>query len=147
VTDKTSAYLKTQILTARPEQLTLMLFDAALRFAGKARQSLQEKNYEGSFEALARAEQIVIELLNGLRPEADPELCRRQASLYLFVYSRLVEANMTRKIEPLDDAARVLGTLRETWLLLMEKLQAEGAAGDDSASARPAVTPAVSVQG
>lgn len=150
MSDRAEAYLKTQVLTARPEQLTLMLLDGAIRFAQKGRQCLLEKNYEGSFEALSRAEQIVMELLNGLRPEAAPDLCRRQAGLYMFVYRQLVEANMTRTTEPLDGALKILDTLRETWLLLLEKLQAEGARqaqeGQGEMQAVPAAT-ALSIQG
>jgi flagellar protein FliS len=120
--DKHTAYLKTQVMTARPEQLTLMLFDGAIRFSEKAKRCIEQTDFEGSFHALTRAEQIVMELLSGLRPESQPEVCRRQAGLYLFVYSKLVETNMSRAPAPLDDALRVLGILRETWLMLMEKL-------------------------
>jgi len=123
VVDKQNAYLKTQILTARPEQLTLMLFDGAIRFGEKARKCLDEEDYEASFESLSRAEQIVMELLNSLRPENSPDICRQQAGLYLFVYSKLVEANMSHQTAALDDALRVLGVLRETWAMLMAKQQ------------------------
>lgn len=139
--DKRTAYLKTQVMTARPEQLTLMLFDGAIRFGEKGRRCLQEQDYEGSFTALSRAEQIVMELMNSLRPQSAPEICRQQAGLYLFVYSKLVDANMSREVAPLSDAMRVLGILRQTWVLLIEKLQktpdAEGArpAQDSSATA------------
>ena len=121
--DDQNAYLKTQVLTARPEQLTLMLFDGAIRFGDRARAALKEGDYEASFEALSRAEQIVMELLNSLRPQSAPDICRRQAGLYLFVYSKLVDANMTHEPAVLDDALRVLGVLRETWVMLMAKQQ------------------------
>ena len=144
--EKDNVYLKTQILTARPEQLTLMLFDGGLRFAEKARRHLAEKNYEGSFEALTRAEQIVMELLNGMRPEAAPDVCRQQAALYLFVYNQLVQANLTRQVAPLDNAVCVLGTLRETWVLLMETLAATAPA-TTAAEGTVHAAPALSMHG
>jgi flagellar protein FliS len=143
VVDQKNAYLKTQILTARPEQLTLMLLDGAIRFAQRGRQCLDEHNFEGSFEALSRAEQIVMELINSLKPEAAPEICRQQASLYMFVYVRLVEANMGRQPAPLQDALAVLATLRETWLMLMDRLQAtaaQGASQPPNAESSPALS-------
>jgi flagellar secretion chaperone FliS len=143
--EKDNAYLKTQVLTARPEQLTLMLFDGCIRFAEKARRHLTEKNYEGSFEALTRGEQIVLELLNGMRPEAAPEICRQQAGLYMFVYRQFVEANVTRRPEPLDNALRILAALRETWSLLMEQLAAQAPADRSGPPAHTA--PALSVRG
>jgi len=144
--DEQNAYLKTQVLTARPEQLTLMLFDGAVRFGDKARTSLKEKDYEASFDALSRAEQIVMELLTSLRPEGAPDICRRQAGLYLFVYSKLVDANMTHEPAALDDALRVLAVLRETWIMLMAKQQEN----PDEAATSPAQTPSsagVSIKG
>ena len=142
--DKQNAYLKTQILTARPEQLTLMPFDGAIRFGEKARACLAAADYEASFEALSRAEQIVMELLNSLRPEGAPDICRQQAGLYLFVYSKLVDTNMTHEPAALDDALRVLGVLRETWVLLMQKQQEDPA---EAAPAQDEPSAAVSLKG
>ena len=138
--DKQNAYLKTQVMTARPEQLTLMLFDGALRFGEKARACLEARDFEGSFEAISRVEQIVMELLNGLRPDDAPELCRQQSGLYMFVYSKLVEANMRRDVAPLMDALQVLGILRETWRMLMEKIAET--VPEDGGPARPVPAPA-----
>lgn len=118
-----NAYLKTQILTARPEQLTRMLFDGAIRFAEQGRTHLQQRDFNRSYESLSRAEEIVMELLGALRPETASDLCRQQAGLYMFAYSKLVEANLSHDDAPLADALRVLKILRETWVMLMEKLQ------------------------
>lgn len=143
VDNKENVYLRTQVMTARPEQLTLMLFDGAIRFAERGRACLGQGDFEGSFEALNRAERIVMELLSSLRPETAPEICRQQAGLYLFVYSKLVEANMRREARPLEDALRVLGILRETWTMLMKK-QADS---DEASPAPPPRQAAVSIEG
>lgn len=144
--DQKAAYLRTQVLTARPEQLTLMLLDGAIRFGERARKCLREKDCEGSFNALTRAEDIVLELVNGLRPEDAPEICKQQAGLYLFVYGKLVEANMRREEAALHDALRVLAILRETWLLLMDQLQDQPAPPREPA-ARNETGGRVSIQG
>ncbi len=127
------AYIETQILTARPEQLTLLLLDGAIRFAEQAKGHLAASNFDGSYQCLSKAEQIAMELMNSLRPESAPDLCRQQASLYLFIYQKLVEANMYRDAARIDEAVRVLQTLRETWILLIEKLQHDQ--GDERPSA------------
>lgn len=121
--DQKTAYLRTQIMTARPEQLTLMLLDGAIRFSERGRACIEAKNFEGSYNALQRAENIVLELVSSLRPEDAPDVCRRQAGLYMFVYGKLVEANMRRDVAALNDALRILGILRETWVMLMDQLQ------------------------
>lgn len=140
------AYIRTQILTARPEQLTLMLLDGAVRFVEKAADCIRREQFDGSYRALSRAQQIVMELLNSLRPESAPQLCRRQASLYLFIYQKLVEANTCRDIKPAEQALSLLKEVRETWILLMEKLRAEAARQDPADCPAPALRPTISIE-
>lgn len=130
----TDAYLKTQILTAPPEKLQLMLYDGAIRFARQGRQKLEERNYEGSFDFLVRAQNIVLELVCSLRPEHNPSLCNRMAALYSFIYRRLVEANITHDPSAADDAIEILSVQRDIWLELLEKLAAERGAGEQIAA-------------
>jgi flagellar protein FliS len=123
-------YLRTKVLTATPEQLQMMLYDGAIRFGEQARQALEQKNYEQSYSHLSRTQRIITELSCSLKHELAPDLCGKLASLYNFVYRKLVEANIDRKIEPLDDALNILRYQRETWALLLGQLgkQKAGAA-------------------
>ena len=116
-------YLKAAVLTATPEQLQLMLYDGAIRFATRGREALRAGDREGMFLALERAQLIVLELSNGIRREVQPELADRMSALYHFIYRRLVEANLHQDERAIDDALRTLRFERETWLLLIEKLQ------------------------
>ena len=140
-----TAYLNTQVMTARPEQLTLMLLDGAIRFAEQGRSYIDEGRFDRSCDALARAQNILIGLINGLRPERAPELCRRQAGLYLFVYKQLVLGNAKRDPLPIADALRILAMLRQTWLDLMLQLQTLQSSG--AAPATAATPVALSIQG
>ncbi len=115
-------YLRNQILTASPEQLQMMLYDGAIRFSRQGREAIERKDVEGSYNALTRAQRIVLEMLNGLNHDVNPELCARMAALYTFVYRRLVEAGVQKDIKAVDDALRILEYQRETWRMLMEKL-------------------------
>ena len=78
-----------------------------------------------SYNLLTRTQNIVLEMQNGLRPEVDPVLCGRMAALYNFVYRRLVDANVNKDLEALNEALDVLEYQRETWALLLEKLAEE----------------------
>ena len=129
----TNAYLKTQILTAPPEKLQLMLYDGAIRFARQAREKLREKDYEASCELLMRAQKIVVELICGLRPEENPSLCGKLAAIYAFIYRRLVEANIEHEPALVDDAIEVLEVQRDIWLELLEKLAEERSVGREAA--------------
>ena len=124
-----NAYLKTRVLTASPEQLQLMLYDGAIRFCEQARVAIEAKDIEKSYKLITRAEDIVMELTNGLRDDIDPETCANMRNLYIFCYERLVDANLKKELSCLDDAVKVLRHMRETWVLLIEKLQQERCGG------------------
>jgi flagellar biosynthetic protein FliS len=64
----------------------------------------------------------MLELANGLRRDANPELVDQMTSLYGFVYRRLVEANMQRDAAAVEDALKILRHQRETWTLVIEKI-------------------------
>lgn len=117
-------YLKNAVLTASPEQLQLMLYDGAIRFARQGRDALARKDYSTSCEKLLRAQRIVVEMEAGLRHEVNPELCQQLAALYHFVYTRLVDANLRQETGAVDEALCILEHQRETWRMLMEKIAA-----------------------
>lgn len=124
----TNEYLKTQVMTASPEMLQLMLWDGAIRFAEQGKDAIQKKDIEGSYKALIRAQKIIMEMSNALRPDVNPELCKNMAALYNFMYRRLVEANLKKDPALVDDALEIMRHQRETWVMLMEKLASERAA-------------------
>jgi len=121
-------YLRTKVLTATPEQLQMMLFDGVVRFGEQARVALQQKNYEQSHSLITRMQKIIAELTAGLKHEMDPDLCGKLASLYNYAYRKLIEANVERHIEALDDALNVLKFQRETWSMLLQQLSKTKAA-------------------
>ena len=109
-------------MTAGPEELRLLLFDGAIRFAQMARDGLVEHNAERAYEGITRAQSILIELINSLRPEHDRELCRNLSSLYTFMYSRLVDAATERDAAMVDEVLELLQFERQTWVMVMDKL-------------------------
>ena len=118
--DLSGEYLKSAVLTATPEQLHLMLYDGAIRFARQAREAMGRSDWETSCEKLLRAQRIVAEMETGLRPEINPTLCEQMASLYGFIHRRLVHANMKRDTAAIDEALRILEHQRETWRMVVE---------------------------
>jgi flagellar protein FliS len=121
--DAQDAYLRNAVLTASPEQLQLMLYDGAIRFATQGREAILNQDIEGSYNLLQQAEAVVLEMQKGLNPEVAPKLCEQMSSLYSFVYRRLVDANVNKEVSAVDDALRILHYQRETWVMLMEKLK------------------------
>lgn len=120
-----NAYLMNKVLSATPEELRLMLLDGAIRFVRQGREGLANKNYEASFNGFSQARNIVMELINSIRPEYNPELCSKVSGVYTFLYTQLIEAGHERNIAKIDKVIQLLEYERETWILLMEKLAAE----------------------
>jgi len=115
-------YLATEVLTAPPQKLRLMLIQAAIRWCERARQSWQADDREQAFEAVIRAQEIVSELLAGINTEVEPDLTRKVAAIYLFVFRSLVDANLHQSPQKLDEAVRVLREEEETWRQLCATL-------------------------
>lgn len=132
------AYLRNAVMTATPEQLHLMLYDGAIRFATQGRDAILARDYERTFDRLSRAQKIMLEMQSALRPEYNAELCAQMSSLYDFVYSRLLDATIKHDVQSVDDALHILRHQRETWVMLMDKLKEEAAEKEQDA-VRPAL--------
>lgn len=115
-------YLRDAVMTATPEQLQLMLYDGAIRFATQGRAALLKKDYATSHEKLTRAQNIISEMQAGLNYDVNRELCERVASIYNFLFRKLVDANVQRDPAAVDDALKVLRIERETWQILVDKV-------------------------
>lgn len=138
-----SAYLRTKVMTASPEQLRLMLLEGAVRFARQAAEGLAERDYEKAHAGFSQCRAIVLELLGTVRPGPDPELGERVKSLYSFMYAELVEASFQKDVGRVEEVVGLLEFEVETWKLLMAKLGEErgeraGRAGADDGDAERA---------
>lgn len=109
------AYRRTQIETAPPEQLILMLYDGAIRFARNGRRALEDGDRQKAHAALTRAQDVISELIGSLDMEAGGELAANLYRLYRYIYQRLVQANVQKSVEPIDEVVRLVGELREGW--------------------------------
>ncbi len=101
------------VLTASPEELTLMLYDGAIKFANQAVFAIEADDMKLAHEKIFRVERIIEELritLNHNYPIAG-ELDR----IYEYIYRRLVEANTRKDIEILDEIMGHLRGIRDSW--------------------------------
>ncbi|MFW5856672.1 MAG: flagellar export chaperone FliS [Planctomycetota bacterium] len=126
-------YMKTQILTASKERLVLMLFDGALRFCEQGKKGWAEDDLERAHTGMVRAQDILLELLYALDKEQGGKIADNLAQLYTFCYRHLVEANMEKSNEKVDEVIGVLHNLREAWSEAMDK-----AGAPEKADAAPA---------
>lgn len=135
--DKASAYLRSKVFSASPEELRLMLLDGAIRFARQGGEGLATKNFELAFNGLSSCKNILLELVTSMKVEIAPELCAKMRALYMFMYSRLIDANLEKSPAIVDEVIKLLEYERETWVLVMQRLVEERAAGISHETATP----------
>lgn len=130
-------YLRDAVMTATPEQLQLMLYDGCIRFATQAQDAIRRKDLETSYQKLTRAQHILLEMKDGLNYDANRELCERVASIYMFIYNKLIDACVNRDAEAIDDALKVLRIERETWQMLVDKVSRSGSYEQEDTESPP----------
>lgn len=106
-------YRQNAVLTADPGRLTLMLFNGAAKFARQALSCLEANDLPAAHQNMVRAQDILAYLLSTVNSEM--EVGRNLASLYDYMYRRLVEANVKKDGAILQEVAGMLEDLGSTW--------------------------------
>ncbi len=122
-----NTYKNQQILTASPEELTLMLYNGAVRFANESIKALEKGNIEHSNAANQRVQDIVREFMSTL--DMGYEISKNLFALYEYIDYRLIQANIHKDIVQLTEARDLLVELRDTWIGAMKQTQLARAVG------------------
>ena len=112
---KFDAYRKSTIDTSGNVRVISLLFDGAINFIKLGRIKMVERNIAGKGLYIGKATAIVGELTSSLNMEAGGEIARNLRRLYDFVLDRLLKANLKNDVVALDEAEKVMQTLREGW--------------------------------
>jgi flagellar protein FliS len=131
-TQSAAAYAKvgieTNVSTANPHQLVLMLFDGALLAINSAAISMSNGDVASKGSSISKAIEIVtFGLKASLDAEAGGELAGRLGSLYDYVCQRLFFANVSNNEAALNEASTLLTELREAWAQIGQQVQTEQA--------------------
>ncbi|RNF38771.1 flagellar export chaperone FliS [Planococcus salinus] len=111
-------YQQNSVMTASPQELTLMLYNGSLKFMKLAKKAMAEKNFQDKNINLIKAQNITQELRVTLNP--DVEVSKNMEPLYEYIYNRLIEANTQNDAAILEEAEGLMTELRDTWKQVME---------------------------
>jgi len=114
------SYQQTNVQTADQRTLIIMLYDGLIRFLRKARQKIDAGDIEGAHNYLVRSREIVAELLATLKPERGGEIGQNLKRLYSYAFDRIVEANLYKDPELVEEVIRIMNTLREGWTTMKQ---------------------------
>lgn len=112
-------YQKNSIQTASPAKLTLMLYDGAVKFCNIAAEAMEAGDIEKTNLNIQKAEKIIIELRTTL--DMKYPVAVEFEKVYDYIYRRLVEANMKKDKEILEEALKHIKTMRDTWKEVMRR--------------------------
>lgn len=121
------AYKNQQVMTSSPEQLTLLLYNGAIRFLNESILALEQGDIQKSHNANIRVQDIVQEFIITL--DMSYEISNNWAKLYEYTQYCLVQGNIKKDTELLLQAKSVLEELREAWVGAMKETQLARTAG------------------
>lgn len=114
-----AAYANNRIMTASPAELTLMLYEGAIKFCNIAITAIEKKDVEKAHNNIVKVENIITEFqatLDHKYPVAEDF-----DNVYKYLHQRLVEANMKKDAEILEEVLQHLRTMRDTWKEVMQE--------------------------
>lgn len=117
--DSTQNYLETEVLTATPQKLQLMMINGAIRFAYQAQQLRDQHESEAAWEKLLRCREIVALILCNLKPEGG-QVVKDVAGIYTFLFQELTDLHAQDEYHRLDGVLKVLEEERQTWEQICE---------------------------
>ena len=127
-----NAYKKASVNTLDQNKLIIMLYDGAIKNANFAVEYMKSGEIEKVHDSLIKTKNIVTELLATLNMENGGEIAKNLKSLYSYMFSQLIEANMEKKSEPGLTVIDLLKELRGAWVQIREKKKPEEKKGNAS---------------
>ena len=104
-------------MTATPAELTLMLYEGAIKFSNLAIAAIEENDVEKAHVNIVKVERIVQELQATLNHNY--EVAKDFDNVYSYMRQRLTEANIKKDKEMLEEVLKHLRTMRDTWKEVM----------------------------
>lgn len=125
VKDAYAAYNISKIQTASPGELTLMLYEGAIKFCNIAIMAVEQGDVEKAHVNIMKIEAIIDEFRSTLNHKY--EVAKDFEIIYDYIYKRLVEANITKDKDTLEVVLVQLRDMRDTWKQVMKLAKAHTA--------------------
>lgn len=112
-------YQRNKVLTATPAEVTLMLYEGAIKFCNIAIMAIENNEMEKAHNNIMKTQRIIEEFRNTL--DRQYEVAEDFDRIYVYVLRRLFEANVRKDKEILEEVNGHLRSLRDTWKEVMKK--------------------------
>lgn len=113
-----SQYNNSKIMTASPAELTLLLYEGAIKFGNIAIVKMENKDIQGAHNNIIRVEKII----DYLRQTLDMKYPVAQdfENIYVYLSQRLLETQVTKDPKIMEEIVGHLRSVRDTWKEVMK---------------------------
>ena len=136
-------YQASNVNTATPEKLMIMLFDGALQFLQKAKTAIAEKNLVERSQNIDGARKIIRELMRTIDLENGNDVSKQLFRLYNKMAMNLIKANVQRNANLIDEVIEDISNIRwgfqkaieiQTGVTTLEQAMQEQQASDNNST-------------
>jgi flagellar protein FliS len=116
--DGYAQYLNSKIMTATPAELTLMLYEGAIKFCNIAIVAMENKDPAKAHDNIVKVENII----QNFRETLDKKYPVWQdfENVYVYLLRRCHEANMTKDPKIMEEVLTHLRSMRDNWKEVMK---------------------------
>lgn len=117
-------YNNNKIMSASPAELTLMLYEGAIKFCNVAIDAIDTKDIQKAHTNIIKAQRII----DYLRQTLDMKYAVAQdfENIYSYISERLIEANVKKDKEILEEITGHLRAVRDNWKEVMKVNREKG---------------------
>jgi len=112
-------YRKHDVLMANPLELIIMLYNGCIKKLKLADIAIRERNYEVSNLHLQKAQEIIIELINGL--DFKYGIANELMALYEFINRQIISVNIKKDADGIQPLVEMLAALRDSWMKVQKQ--------------------------
>nr|WP_292205156.1 flagellar export chaperone FliS [Butyrivibrio sp.] len=111
-------YQNNKVMTASGPELTLMLYDGAIKFLNVADYAIEKKDVQKAHDNLIKTEKIIDYLRNTL--DMRYSVAQDFENMYSYIYRRLIEANLSKDREIIAEMLQHMHAIRDNWVEVMK---------------------------
>lgn len=112
-------YNKSKIMTASKPELTLMLYEGAIKFCNIAIMAIEQNNVEKAHNNIVKVQRIIAEFRATL--DMRYPVAEDFDRVYVYLEKRLLDANLKKDTEILEEVNTHLRSMRDTWKEVMKQ--------------------------
>ncbi len=113
-----AAYGANKVNTATPAELTLMLYDGAIKFWNIAMAAAENKDYEKTNLNIKKSRRIIVELKTTL--DHKYEIAKDFDIIYDIIFDLMIAANLSKEQEDMEKVLVELRQIRDSWKQVMK---------------------------